>query len=154
MANLSPITTALFWSKVRVPHNQAECWEWQSSLNAGGYGRFSTNGDKISAHRLAYELVKGPIPEGLHIRHMCHNRLCCNPNHLDVGTPRDNAQDAIKAGRFSQGRINGMSKLTPADVVLIRQNTARLKVRDLARQYGVSAGTISNVKTGKIWRHV
>jgi len=85
---------------------------------------------------------------------MCHNRLCCNPAHLAPGTAKDNAQDAVEAGRFTRGTVNGNSKLTDGDIVAIRRNVDKLTTRELAMRYGVAVGTISNVRTGKIWRHV
>ncbi len=154
MADVSPITTALFWSKVRIPDNPTDCWEWQSTLNDGGYGRMSRNGKWLPAHRFAYKQLKGDIPEGLQIRHMCHNRKCCNPAHLEVGTQKDNAQDAVDAGRHPHGRTNGNSKLTDAAILHIRRNPERLKSYQLAEQFGVSKATISGIKNGRVWKHV
>lgn len=154
MAELPPITTALFWSKVVIPDNPTDCWVWTRTRNDNGYGRFMISPHWVAAHRFAYEQFKGPIPEGMQIRHMCHNRLCCNPSHLEVGTAKDNAQDAVNAGRNSKGETHGNSKLTSADVIQIRQNPERLKTVELAKRFRVSVGTISNIKTGKIWRHV
>lgn len=154
MATITPITTALFWSKVRVPENQVDCWEWTVGTNANGYGRYCSGSRKIAAHRFAYELVKGPVPDGLVVRHLCHNRLCCNPNHLAAGTSKDNAQDAIEAGRFTRGSVNGNSKLNDEAVVYIRQNPDRLKGRDLARKFGISPATVSGIRNGRVWRHV
>lgn len=154
MADLSPITLAVFWSKVAIPENRSECWEWQSTRSEKGYGRFSVDGRWISAHRLSYELVNGPIGDGLIVRHMCHNPRCCNPNHLASGTSKDNAQDAIEAGRFTRGTVNGNSKLTDEMVLYIRQNPDKLKGRDLASKLGISPATVSGVKNGRVWRHV
>lgn len=154
MADTSPITTALFWSKVRIPDSQADCWEWQHTLNDNGYGRMSRFGKWIPAHRFAYEALNGPIPDGLVIRHMCHNRRCCNPNHLLVGTAKDNAQDAIDAGRFTRGAVNGNAKLTAEAIAYIRQNPDKMKGVMLAEKFGVSKATISGIKNGRVWRHV
>jgi len=154
MADFSPITTALFWSKVSIPVNPTDCWEWQETKSHNGYGRFRRHGKWTFSHRYSYEHLRGPIPEGMVIRHMCHNRLCCNPMHLEVGTPKDNAQDAIEAGRFSLGTVNGNAKLTPDDIVHIRRNPDKLKSRELAEKFKVSAATISGIKNGRVWRHV
>jgi hypothetical protein len=70
-----------FWSKIEPV---GECWEWQASVNAGGYGRFWLSVHEYEmAHRFAYELLAGPIPEGMTLDHLCRNRLCCNPEHLE-----------------------------------------------------------------------
>lgn len=72
------------------------CWPWQRSRDPSGYGRIqvggrSTNGGRLlGAHRIAYKLVKGPIPEGLQIDHLCRNRRCINPDHLEAVTMREN----------------------------------------------------------------
>jgi len=77
------------------------CWPWTGSRFPKGYGRF---GAGLLAHRVIYQLSKGPIPDGMVICHSCDNRPCCNPDHLWVGTYADNTNDArIK------GRLSGMS---------------------------------------------
>lgn len=154
MADITPITLAMFWSKVRIPENPSDCWEWTSTLKENGYGRFTFDGGRALAHRWAYEQLRGPIPDGLQMRHLCHNRLCCNPMHLIPGTAQENIQDSVDAGRHPHGRTNGNAKLTDEQVIHIRQNPEKLKSYQLAEQFGVSTGTISNVKSGKIWRHV
>lgn len=154
MADLAPITLAAFWSKVSVPTVRSDCWPWESTVNSQGYGRFHLDRKWIAAHRLSYEIVNGPIGDGMVVRHSCHNRLCCNPNHLLQGTSKDNAQDALSAGRFSKGTINGNSKLNEEIVDYIRRNPDRLKGRDLASKLGISPATVSGVKNGRVWRHV
>lgn len=154
MADFSPTTLARFWSNVRVSHRSCDCWEWRSTLNANGYGRFCHDGKKFAAHRLAYKLVHGDFDDDLVIRHRCHNRLCCNPAHLLAGTQKDNARDAIEAGRFTRGSINGNSKLDDDAVRYIIQNPDKLKGRELAQKFGISPATVSGVRNGRVWRHV
>lgn len=154
MAEDSPITIALFWSKVSIPDNQADCWVWTATTSHNGYGRYWIAPRWVSAHRYAHEALKGPIPEGLQMRHLCHNRLCCNPMHLVPGTAKENAQDSIDAGRFTRGETHGNSKLTDASIIAIRQNPERLKSYQLAEKFGVSKATISGIKNGRVWKHV
>lgn len=154
MAEMSPITIARFWSKVAVSKNQSDCWEWQGTLNDGGYGRFSVGRLWLAAHRVAYELVNGPIPDGHQIRHRCHNRKCCNPDHLLTGSAQDNSNDALEAGKIARGSASPASKLTEEDVIYIRRNPDGLQGNELAEKFGVAASTISYVRRGRGWDHV
>jgi hypothetical protein len=84
----------------RVVGNGRGCWEWSGADSGTGYGIVGWDGQKYRVHRLAYELTKGPIPDGLVIDHLCRNRRCCNPDHLEAVTQRENTRrwaDAIKA---------------------------------------------------------
>lgn len=73
--------------------NKSEtCWLWISGINRSGYGFASWQGKRILTHRLMYELLVGPVPEGLQIDHLCRNRACCNPAHLEVVTLRENVR--------------------------------------------------------------
>ena len=80
---------ARFWNKVEV-RTAMECWPWQATLDGGGYGQISLNGKLLKAHRLAYELTRGSIPEGFTLDHLCRRRKCVNPIHLEPVTMREN----------------------------------------------------------------
>ncbi len=88
-----------FWSKVMVRSSE-ECWPWTASTNGKGYGQYSigsrTSGTyrMVAAYRYAYEQTCCPIPEGMHLDHLCRNRLCCNPAHLEPVTPAENNKRA------------------------------------------------------------
>ncbi|SIN33573.1 HNH endonuclease signature motif containing protein [Mycobacteroides abscessus] len=90
-----------FWEKVR-PAGALECWQWGASLNDGGYGQIYVHEVRrpIRAHRVAWELLRGEIPTGLVIDHLCRNRRCVNPWHMDLVTNEVN----IERGEFRSSR--------------------------------------------------
>lgn len=120
-----------------------------------GYGHFKIRGGMQLAHRLAYELDVGVIPEGMIILHNCDMPGCCNSKHLRLGTYADNSANMIAKGRQAQGSKSGMSKLTESDVSRIRERVAAgERQSDLAAEYGVWGGTLSSIIHRRTWRHV
>lgn len=91
-----------FWAKVSPIDMLCNdgCWEWLGGKTRGGYGSFASPEATCRAHRIAYELRKGPIPLGMYVCHRCDNPGCVNPAHLFVGTASDNTRDSMKKGRF------------------------------------------------------
>ena len=85
-----------FWSKVKKTQ---DCWIWTASRTDRGYGSFGLDGKVRRAHRVAYELAVGPIPDGMSILHACDNPPCVNPAHLRVGTQVQNMADELVRGR-------------------------------------------------------
>jgi hypothetical protein len=73
-------TSERFWAKV---YRGDDCWEWLAAKSTAGYGRFKVAGGLVQAHRFAYEDIVGPIPDGLQLDHLCRNRACVNPDHLE-----------------------------------------------------------------------
>ena len=85
-----------FFNKVDKTYG---CWNWIAHKNPAGYGRITVNRKDYTAHRMSWILHKGAIPGGLFVCHHCDNPACCNPNHLFIGTNRDNRRDSVKKGR-------------------------------------------------------
>lgn len=92
--------------RAKLRQDASGCWVWTgSTTRRGWHGRISVNHHLVMAHRVAYELWVGPIPEGLKVLHRCDNPPCCNPMHLFLGTQRDNMQDAGRKGRMGVGKF-------------------------------------------------
>lgn len=146
---------ARFWAK--VSQTEDGCWLWTAYCNQKGYGRVGAEGRKVkSAHRVAWELMYGPILNGLHVLHRCDNPSCVRPDHLFLGTNKDNAGDREAKGRGNQprGLQNGNAKLTDAFVKEILANKGTMTQARIAGVFGVTRSTISKVLLGKSWRHV
>jgi HNH endonuclease len=136
------------------------CWLWSGSLNAAGYGQFSSSSIEgyrsTLAHRVSYIIAKGPIPTDLLLRHTCDTPACVNPDHLIPGTPSDNALDMVSRGRQATGEKLGHSKLTEQSVREIRTlyREGNLNLAQIGERYNVINTTIWHVVHNKTWRHV
>lgn len=144
--------TIEFWNKVAVGEI-SECWPWAASRFRNGYGQFKAESTTL-AHRYAYELANGPIPEGKFVCHRCDNPACCNPHHLFLGSHTDNVRDSIRKGRFARGRRQPRAKLTVEAVRDIRARASTAGLEALADQYGVSKSLVCYVANRKKWAHV
>lgn len=157
-----------FWEKVSkdgpIPPHKPElgpCWMWTAGINVprGGYGMFALRKGVIRrAHRIAWELANGrPVPDGLWVLHHCDNPPCVRPDHLFLGTPKDNTDDMAVKGRANvqHGSERPAARLSEADVTAIRAARAQGAVgAELARQYGVHRTTIYHICQRDYWRHV
>ena len=146
--NVEPIER--FNSKYIIDE-ETNCWNWIASLNTYGYGKFTLEGKEILAHRFAYKTFVGPLMKGLVCCHNCHNRKCCNPEHLRQDTHSSNHIDQ------SYQNTNPSQKLSVDEVIEIKKelkNYYRGQFKDLSHFYKVDPETISSIKKGKIWSHV
>lgn len=138
---LSEKDVSRFWSKVDKRGSE-ECWPWQGKPNSSGYGQITLKGKTLASHRVAYELTYGSFLTSLLVCHTCDNRICCNPEHLFLGTHQDNLDDMVAKGRhlllnrslrkYSREMIEGIK----AD----RASGASLG--DLHRKYQIARGDI------------
>lgn len=137
------------------PPRPNECWEWRGYRTPDGYGRFVFEMKNIPAHRAAYQVYNGPIPNGMVIRHTCDTPPCVNPAHLLVGKPADNVRDRTERDRTCKGSDKPQSKLCEADVRDIRRRYAagesQYKLKD---EYGVAQNTIWSIVHRITWSHV
>lgn len=135
-----------------------ECWEWTGGIKSTGRGNFWLNGKTIQAHRMAWILSYGEIPENLLVLHHCDNGKCVNPKHLFLGTYKDNIHDMISKGRRARilGEDHPASKLKEKDVIAIREmyRNSGLSQYKIARLFGVSRSTIESIVLFSNWRHV
>lgn len=132
------------------------CWPWTGPRDRDGYGVIADeNRRQIRAHRLAYELLKGPIPGRHQIRHACDNPPCCNPGHLLTGSGADNMQDKVLRSRQAKGDTIRSTPLTAEKVRSIKEAIrAGATNTELAKRYGVTDGAIWFIRRGVTWKHV
>lgn len=132
------------------------CWDWLGYRQSGGYGQTYMEGVRWTLHRLSWHFFMGEIPEGALVLHKCDRPCCINPEHLFLGSHKDNMHDCMSKGRHSFGFRKGhtyssnkkrLRKLDDDSVRAIRQSAAPLA--DLALQYGVSMACISMLRNRK-----
>ena len=135
-------TEKAFWEKVTRSDN---CWEWQAGKDKDGYGRFRYRGEKRQAHRVSWELMTGQEPTDC-VLHSCDNPSCVKPDHLSIGTTQENTRQMVNRGRHNTRRLDP-NKVKRARKLLTNKKITQEKI---AKMLNISAGSVSNIKTGKV----
>jgi hypothetical protein len=132
----------LLGNKVITPHG---CWEWIAGSRVRNYGQIRVSDRNVLVHRLAFQLWRGEIPPGIHVLHRCDNPACFNPDHLFLGTHRDNMEDMVRKGRSQR-------KLSDEAVAEIRNSG--LPSMLLAGKHKVCVQTVNRIKSGKFHKPI
>lgn len=139
-------------------HVDTPCLIWTGGVNSCGYGKFWL-GKECRAHRIAYQLAYGDIPEDQHVMHLCDVPACVRWDHLVLGTHRENMTDMTDKRRYKMpdntGEKHGNAKLSEEDVLEMRNLHARgVKQRAIAEQFGLSYQQTSRIINRKQWTHI
>lgn len=141
-----------------IPEPNSGCWLWTGAVTSTGRGSFKIQGKDKPAHRVSWMLYRGELPDNLDVCHHCDNGQCVNPDHLFVGTAKDNVADMIRKGRrrldtcLPRGEAHHYTKLTERQVRAILVD--RRSQQQIANDYGCTQSHIGYIKRGKTWRHL
>lgn len=146
------------FSEKYLKDKDSGCWNWTASLAGKGYGQIKLPGQRrqIYAHRASYIIHLGEIPDGKNVLHKCDNPKCVNPDHLWIGTQKENLQDMKGKDRHLRGERNNQSMLTEKDVMSIKVllDKSPLSQAKIANRFGVSQIEVSRIKRGLRWAHI
>ncbi|CAB4177895.1 HNH nuclease [uncultured Caudovirales phage] len=146
-----PLSDKIERNIVRIP--ESGCWIWMSSLNPGGYGKTGLGrGSCLSAHRVSYENKYGAIPKNKLALHTCDITCCVNPDHIFIGTQKDNMIDKVKKNRQAKGEKHGQHKLTEMQAIEIKFS-AKSSI-ELSKEFDCSITAIRQIKSGLNWKHL
>lgn len=149
-----------FWAKVKKTE---ACWLWTAFASPDGYGVVRVEGKNVRAHRMSWVMANGSIPDDLCVCHHCDTPLCVRPEHLFLGTNKENTHDAMSKGRFWQhkalthswpGENNPRAKMTYAQAEWVRRVVASgISQGDAGWLLSVGQAHISKIVRGEIWSH-
>ena len=140
-----------------IPEPNSGCWIWIGAITKRGYGKISVTRSRPKlAHRMSWLVYRGEIPKGKLVCHHCDNTYCINPEHLWVGTHKENTRDCHMKGRaYNGGKAgvkNGRAILTEKQVIDIRKSKEPIK--SIARKYKLHWATIYKIRKHKLWGHI
>ncbi len=134
------------------------CWDYKGFKGKDGYGQIKIGGKVRRPHRISYQIYKGKIDEGFNVCHSCDNPICVNPEHLWLGTPKDNMDDMLRKGRKAdkKGELHHLNKLKEEDIYKIRKllKKKNYKQKQIAKMFGVDPSCICYINAGKRWSHI
>ena len=141
-----------FWANVQQSKSVNDCWLWTGNITVHGYGFMSVEGKIWPAHRLSYTMHYGPIPDGLLVCHACNTPRCVRPNHLYLGSDKDNARDKVLSMPLA---LRTRGKMTSSTVKKIRNMaTQGVSKHAIAKRFGLSYTTVWAIVTRKTWAHI
>lgn len=143
-----------FWERVNKSNN---CWTWKGYCIKKGYGGLTLNGKRFLAHRFSWFIHNGVIPTGLLVLHHCDNRPCVKPDHLFLGTDKDNVIDCMRKGRKFGGRgeRQAKAKLKECNIqTIFEMRLRRERMITIGKHFGVSRSAIVQILQRNTWKHV
>jgi hypothetical protein len=145
-------TPESFLQKIDRSSGSLGCWVYRGSLANTGYGRSVYCGKRWQAHRLAWHLLVGAIPEKKYVLHKCDNPPCCNPAHLWLGTQEDNMKDCSRKNRARNGHVK-LSEKQVLEMIALRK-TKKLTYEKIGAAFGVHNSTAHLAIKGRTWKHL
>lgn len=136
------------------PVPECGCWIWTGGATSAGYGQIRIDGKVQYAHRFSFERHHGISAAGKEVCHKCDTPACVNPDHLFLGTHKENFLDAAAKGRMTaqKGQLSVKAKLTNEQVIAIRADDR--STRAIGAEYGISNRNVSAIKRRETWRHI
>jgi len=145
------IDIAVRLDKWSIPEPNTGCWLWFGSQDRDGYGKLIRQRKHVRAHRASFEVHCGPIPVGMYVLHRCDMPACINPEHLFLGSNQDNMDDMMRKGRKCLRPTKGKTKLTPEQILAIRQD--RRSLIEIAEEYKITSTYASRIRCKRVvWK--
>lgn len=147
MARPKPDTKKEFLKRVSIGD---DCWQWMGAGSQSGYGNLHTVDGNRYAHRISYEIFKGPITDGLYVLHSCDNRMCVNPKHLSLGTHADNQLDKLRRGRTPRNEAHWNCKIPKERIPeVFAMRKSGMSQTAIGKVFGVGQDQISRIVNRK-----